>query len=207
VEPEPSPEVSSSPNGELERFLQELLERPYERAELERRIEEEFSDECAVLVLDMAGFSRITRQHGVVPYLLMIHQMRLLAIPIVEAGGGFVVEAKADDLLCVFESVGEAVAASRTILSSLSVANVVLPSEFELYASIGIGWGRVLRLGPDRVAGDQVNQAAKLGEDIAGHGEILLTVDAFTALGDSAAAERRRTDLAGLDFDCYALVP
>jgi len=191
--------------GELERLLTELLERPYERAELEREIEKRFSDDCAVLVLDMAGFSRVTRQHGVIPYLLMIHQMRLLAIPIVEAARGVVVEAKADDLLCVFANAHDAVDASRRVLSALATANVILPNEFELYASIGIGWGQVLRLAPDRVAGDQVNLAAKLGEDIAGHGEILLTEEAYVALGDETAASRRRTTLSDFDFDCYVL--
>jgi adenylate cyclase len=190
---------------EFESLLNELLERPYERAELERTIEERFSETCAVMVLDMAGFSRIAREYGVVPFLLMIHQMRLLAVPVIEAAGGDVVEAKADDLLSVFPTVAAAVEASRTILAALNAANLVLPSVFELYASFGIGWGRVLRIGADRVAGDQVNLAAKLGEEVADHGEILLTPEAYAAMADGAQLERRRARLSNLRLESYAV--
>jgi class 3 adenylate cyclase len=198
--------ASGGAHAELEALLNELLERPYERLELERQIEQRFSDECAVMVLDMAGFSQITRERGIVPFLLMIHQMRLLAIPIVEQAGGVVVEAKADDLLCTFESAKAAVDAGHEILEALETANVVLPSGFRLYASIGIGCGRLLRLAPDRVAGDEVNRAAKLGEDIAGHGEILLTPRARAEVGDQTKLVQRRMSLSEMEFDYYALV-
>jgi class 3 adenylate cyclase len=190
----------------FDEYIAALIDRPYERASIEREIAETFAEELAVMVLDMAGFSRVTREHGVVPYLLMIHQMRCLSMPIVRENTGSIVEAKADDLLCVFPGVADAISASREILDALDTANVVLPSRFGLYASVGIGWGMILRIGPDRVAGDQVNLAAKLGEDVADHGEILLTPEAHAALeGSGLDGQRRRTSLSSLELDYYVL--
>lgn len=190
---------------ELDAHLNEILQRPYERAAIEQRIEENFSQENAVMVLDMAGFSRITREHGVVPYLLTIHQTRLLAIPIVEQTAGTVVEAMADDLHCIFPTVQASIDAGREILRALKTANVVLPSDFKLLRIDRDRLGRALHITHDRVAGDQVNLAAKLGEDVADHGEILLTAEACTELGGDMALEKRRTNLAELEFDCFAL--
>lgn len=47
--------------------------------------------------------------------------------------------------------------------------------------AIGIGYGPIL-LAAEDFFGDEVNQASKLGEDIAGHGEVLLTGAARKAL-------------------------
>ena len=40
---------------------------------------------------------------------------------------------------------------------------------------VGIGYGRVLRIGDRDVFGQEVNAASKLGEDLATAGEILVT--------------------------------
>jgi class 3 adenylate cyclase len=49
---------------------------------------------------------------------------------------------------------------------------------------MGIDYGRYLRL-VDDVFGDTVNLAYKLGEDLAGRGEILVTEPVVRAVGDT----------------------
>ena len=198
--------AETAPRAELDALLNELLERPYEREQIERRIEGTFSQKKAVLVLDMSGFSRTTQVRGIVPYLLMIHQMRLLSTPTIEEHGGRLVKAEADNLYCLFDSPQDALTASREITSRLRTANVVLPTELELYASFGIGYGPVLAIGDDDVWGDQVNQAARLGEDIAALGEILLTASAFEALGEpKPELDERKVAVSGLELTYYQL--
>src|SRR5574337_1560093 len=92
----------------LERILSDMIEEPERRAELSRTVEEIFSQDKAVLVLDMSGFSRTTQRHGIVSFLLMIHQMQLIARPCVEAHRGLLVKADADNLFCLFDATADA---------------------------------------------------------------------------------------------------
>lgn len=195
-----------APRAALEALLGAVLERPSDLEEIERQIEDAFRREQAVLVLDMSGFSRTTQVRGIVPYLVMIHQMRLLSVPVVEEHRGRLVKAEADNLFCVFTTPQDALSASREITTRLAGANVTRPNELELYASIGIGFGAILAIGEDDVWGDQVNQAARLGEDIAGLGEILLTAEAHAALDDSGLAfDERKVSVSGLELTYHQL--
>jgi adenylate cyclase len=199
-------DATADRSRELAALLNELIERPHERDEIEHRIEDRFSQTQAVMVLDMSGFSRTMQIRGVVPYLLMIHQMRLLAAPVVERLRGSVVTAEADNLFCVFDTVQDAIAASRRIMETLDSANLLLADDLELYASIGIGYGSILVMDEHHVAGTEVNYAAKLGEDVANRKEILLTTSARAELRQSDdPVERRRIDLAGIELEYYEL--
>ena len=53
---------------------------------------------------------------------------------------------------------------------------------------VGLGFGRVLRIGDADVFGAEVNAASKLGEDIAKAGEILVTQGVKAALEGSGIA-------------------
>ena len=104
----------------LDALLSRIIEEPERRQQISEEIERDFTQRRAVLVLDMSGFSRTTQLHGVVTFLLMIHQMRLLAAPTIRAFGGKLVKAEADNLFCLFESVDAAVRASREIITRLN---------------------------------------------------------------------------------------
>jgi adenylate cyclase len=193
---------------ELEVLLDELLERPYDRATLERQIDETFVEERAVMVLDMSGFSRTTQVHGIVSVLLMIHQMRLLAQPPIEQHEGVLVKAEADNLFALFGTVDDAVATGREITRSLTAANLVLPRDLELYVAIGIGFGGILNIGDQDLWGNEVNLASKLGEDVAQLGDILLTPAAREQLKDGTVTlEERSVAVSGLPLTYHAVLP
>lgn len=50
---------------------------------------------------------------------------------------------------------------------------------------LGLGYGRLLRIGDEDVFGEEVNASSKLGEDTAGPWEILVTENVKVAIGDS----------------------
>lgn len=197
AEPEKEAPLRRDSCAELDRLLERMVDRPGEQAELAAELDSRFGETRAVLVLDMSGFSRATQRGDVVPFLLMIHRMKRLATPLVEAHHGVVVKAQADNLYCLFEDVPSAAAAAREIVAGLEAASAALPETRRLYASIGIGFGRILNIDEEDMWGDEVNLACKLGEDVAGRGEILLT-QAARAAAPELAGERRELSLSEL---------
>jgi adenylate cyclase len=190
----------------LERLLTEINDQPDRRDEITREIESIFGQDRAVLVLDMSGFSRTTRQQGIVSFLLMIHQMHMLAAPSITKHRGLLVKAEADNLFCLFDDATDAVRAAADIVERLNTVNLLLPEGRRLYASIGIGYGRILNIGDEDLFGDEVNLASKLGEDVAGRGVILLTEAAHANLNDPSVATRaEELNISGLTLAYYAV--
>lgn len=200
----PSEPVTLPTRHAFESLLHEIVQFPERKAEVEARILRIFSVPKAVLVLDLSGFSRTTRQHGIVSFLLLIYQARLVCEPCIREYRGILVKAEADNLYCLFDRAADALAAAREMLQRLETANTVLPDERRIYASIGIGFGETLYVGQEDLFGDEVNLASKLGEDIAEADEILLTTAAFAALGTpEEAAVAHRVNVSGLALDYW----
>jgi adenylate cyclase len=190
----------------LTKLLDELGEYPEHPDDIEGRIKEIFEQEKAILILDMSGFTRTTHRSGIIRFLLMIHQMQGLALPSVEEHNGLFVNAFADNLTCLFDSVEEAVAASTEIAGRLKSANVVLPADRELYVSVGIGYGSILNVANEAIYGGEVNLASKLGEDIAELGEVLLTTNAHEQIKASdIECTEHSISISGLDVTYYSV--
>ena len=198
------PLAQRNSRANLERLLTNIIEHPQQRDEFAKSIEEIFGQEKAILVLDMSGFSRTTQRYGIVSFLLMIHQMRLIVKPCIAAHEGLLVKAEADNLFCLFDTVTDAVRASLEIIQRLDAANIVLPEEQDLYVSIGIGYGQVLNVEDEDLFGNEVNLASKLGEDVARMGEILLTEAAHAALQESDLETREENiSISGLELTYF----
>jgi class 3 adenylate cyclase len=190
----------------LARLLDRILAAPERRAAIEGEIADAFEQEKAVMVLDMSGFSATTLRHGIVSFLLMIHQMQQLARPCLQQFGGQFIKGEADDLFCLFDSVDAAVHASLAILRALDAANLQLPPERHLYVSIGIGYGRILNIANEDLFGSEVNLASKLGEDLGRLRDILLTPAARARLTDpQVTCREEHVSLSGLDLTYYAV--
>uniref|UniRef100_A0A832H2T1 Adenylate/guanylate cyclase domain-containing protein n=1 Tax=Oscillatoriales cyanobacterium SpSt-402 TaxID=2282168 RepID=A0A832H2T1_9CYAN len=164
---------------ELHRLLQERILHPEKTDEVDRQIHEIFDQDCAILVMDLSGFSRLTIRHGIVHFLAMVHRMTAIATPIVHQHQGRVVKQEADNLFAVFPGVKAAVATAIDIFKAFAAVNVDLPNDQDLYAAIGIGYGTTLVVGDDDLFGNEMNLASKMGEDLARQGEILLTEAAY----------------------------
>jgi class 3 adenylate cyclase len=193
-------------HARLHDLLEEMSRRPEAEAELTAIIERDFGETRAILVLDMSGFSRCTQENGIVCFLLMIHEMKRLAVPVVTEVGGILVKAEADNLYCLFEDVDAAIAAGQEILRRLDEANAGTAEDRHLGAGIGIGFGHVLNVDERDLFGHEVNLACKLGEDTAEGGEILLTAAANErALGCGFATDRKESGISSLPFSYYKL--
>lgn len=149
---------------------------------IEKTLWEEFGTTRAVLVMDMSGFSRLTQKYGIVHYLSMVKRMQLTSLPIIEQAGGQVVKYEADNCFAMFDDVLSAVKASIRMDTAFEAINRFTEDAFDIRISIGIDYGDVLLTGGPDFFGDTVNIASKLGEDVAGPGEILITERAYQQL-------------------------
>jgi adenylate cyclase len=198
--------------GKTRRALDRLLalrnDHPERLAEIDRQIHATFAETHAVMVLDMCGFSRLTMRHGITHFLAMIHRLHGIVRPIVAQRGGQVVKTEADNVFAVFPEVQQAVATATDILERLRAANAFLPEDWDLHASLGIGYGELLMVEGEDLFGNEMNLASKLGEDVAASGEIFLTAAAHARVAGAAPAHRyeaRQIPVSAMVITAYKL--
>ncbi len=179
--------------GSAARLSQLIDERTVPGADvkrIDRRIWDLFGEDWTVMFTDLAGFSRQTAAFGIVHFLQIIHEQKKLLLPIVSDHDGILLKTDADSLLIVFRRSASAVRCAVQMQNACQkVSDRRLPEE-QILLCVGIGTGHVLRIGDRDVWGQEVNAAAKLGEDTAKAHEILVT----EAVRDACA------DLDGVSF-------
>lgn len=146
-----------------------------ERARLEVEMWDRFGSEGTVFISDMASFSRMSRAHGICHYLALIQRIRRLLAPLIERHGGRLLKCEADNCYAFFERPDDAVATGIEAHALLADANAEEPADSRVFLSIGIDHGELLLIDGQDFFGDPVNTASKLGEDLAGKGETLVT--------------------------------
>ena len=156
---------------------------------IEAQIWQTYGQDRAVLVLDMSGFSRLTRRFGIVHYLALVRRMQKTSAPLVAQFGGVVVKFEADNLYATFADPLAAVHCARAVRDAFETQNNSTPDEKDVHVSIGLAWGKILVVEDHDYFGDAVNVACKLGEDLAKPAEILI---------DNALRERLPAELPGL---------
>jgi adenylate cyclase len=196
-----------SERDELRRLLHDRNEHPERLAEIDRAIEERFTRVLAVLVLDMSGFSRLTHRYGIVHFLSMIQRMQDLVLPVVTDPRyeGRLLKLIADNVYATFPDAPQALAAAREVQQRLAIANHVLPADWDLHVSIGIGYGPMLAVGDDELYGHEMNIASKLGEDVGCGGDILLTTAAFARLRPDTPAQPCGCTISALELAYFKL--
>lgn len=198
--------VNTNTRTTLNSLLQERNAYPERTSEIDRQIQSTFTQTCAVLVLDMSGFSRLTIRYGIIHFLAMVQRMCTIATPIVIQHQGRVIKQEADNLFAAFPDVQPAVDAAVKILQSFTQINIELPDDQDLYAGIGIGYGEMLVVADEDLYGNEMNLASKLGEDLARQGEILLTEPAFSRIQPEPEAwEEFMLSISGLDLMVHKL--
>ena len=142
---------------------------------------DEFGCERTVLVLDMAGFTRTSRERGVVYYLTLIEKMRRYTAPLVVQAGGRAVKYEADNLFAVFPDPASGMRFLASAYEVMDEANEGLDTAGQIHICAGLDHGRILLDDAD-FFGDAVNLASKLGEDLARRGEVLISETVNEAL-------------------------
>lgn len=188
----------------LDHLLSDINQYPARRDEIEHQIREAFERRVAILALDMVGFSRLTIEYGIIHYLAMIHQMTEGARPAIYGNGGKVIKQEADNIFAVFDTPAQALEAALDILRAFDAINSVVPADRDIFGSVGIGFGEALIIGEADMFGSEMNLACKLGEDLAGKSEILLTAAAYAALpARRYICEPMSFSISELNLNCY----
>jgi adenylate cyclase len=197
----------------LSKKFQELLlnfslsEENAQRHQIEDALWAEYGAEYAVFVLDMSGFSLLTRKYGVVHYLAMVRQMQLTTAPIIKSYGGFLIKYEADNCFALFPDPLAAVNAAISMQHAFRASNLVTPEDFDIHISCGVDYGRILLIGHEDCFGDPVNRASKIGEDLAAAGEILITKEAMQMIPAEAGmiAHELNVSISGINIPAYRI--
>ena len=197
----------------LSKKFQDLLlkfsqsEEMKERKKVEAKLWDNYGAEYAVFVLDMSGFSLLTRKYGIVHYLSMVRRMQLTTKPIVESYGGSMIKYEADNCFAVFPDPLSAVSASIAMQHAFSASNLLTSDDLDIHIAVGIDYGKILIVGNEDCFGDPVNRASKLGEDLAAAGEILITKEAMEMIPADAGIKSREisVSISGITIPAYAI--
>ena len=177
------------------------------REQIETDLWNEFGAEYAVFVLDMSGFSLLTRKYGIVHYLSMVKRMQLTTEPIVKSYGGSMIKYDADNCFAVFPDTLSAVNAAIAMQHAFDASNMLTSDDLDIHIAVGIDYGKLLVIGHEDCFGDPVNRASKMGEDIAAGGEILITKDAMDMIPKEAGIKARKMNISisGIDIPAFAI--
>lgn len=178
-----------------------------ERQKIESALWDEFGAEYAVFVLDMSGFSLLTRKYGIVHYLSMVRRMQMTTEPIVKSFGGFMIKYEADNCFAVFPDPLAAVHAAVAMQHAFRSENLLTLEDLDIHISCGIDYGKILIIGHEDCFGDPVNRASKIGEDLALAGEILVTKEAMQMIPAAAGikALEMNVSISGITIPAYRI--
>ncbi len=181
---------------------------PQKRKTIENLIWQEYGAEHTALVLDMSGFSLLTRKYGIVHYLSMIERMQQTVGPIINSHEGHLIKFEADNCFAVFPSPLMAVRAAITIHHAFAASNFLTADELDIHVSIGIDYGMILIVDNQDMFGDAVNRACKMGEDIGTAGKILITHHAMEMIPENAEirGEPLQISIGGMEMQAYQII-
>jgi class 3 adenylate cyclase len=152
--------------------------------EIDRRIWDLFGEDWAIMFTDLAGFSRQTASFGIIHFLQVIFEHKQLLLPIIADHDGILVKSEADSFLLLFRRARRALDCAIEMQRACRNASERRVAEEQILLCVGMGAGRILRIGDHEVWGAEVNAASKLGEDTAAAHEILITHAAREQCGE-----------------------
>ncbi len=166
-----------------------------------------FGAERTVLILDMAGFSVKVRTRGLMYFLRKIRYMQSVVAPLLRHHRGELVKFEADNAYAVFPAASDALACALAIHATFRARSDGSPDVDNVVVSIGLAHGRILVIPGHDLFGDAVNLAAKLGEDLAGHGETWISEELFPEAAAMPGVSLATTEVSvsGLTFQAGLL--
>lgn len=173
----------------LRKLLHSRLDPLADRKAIDQRLWDLFGEHWSIMITDLSGYSRKVEAYGITHFVQSIYESHDLFIPIVDEYDGWLLQDYADNLLVLFRNPKKALACAIALQHATLAYNDGRDELDHIVACVGLGKGDVLRIGPYKIFGQQVNAASKLGEDTASGGEILVTgafqkaVDEFPDVG------------------------
>ncbi len=188
----------------LESLVRQRLEVGADKAGIDAKIWDLFGEEWAVMFTDLSGFSRQVAEFGIIHFLQTIFESQRLFVPVIEAHGGILIKQEGDSLLVVFRNVLNALECAFDMQRSTLEYNARHEPAEHVLLCVGLGYGRILKIGDEDVFGHEVNGASKLGEDVAMAGDVLLTKNAARLLQQDARWDLQVLPIGACDFPSEA---
>lgn len=175
---------------------------PDERERMDGEIWDRFGTRGVAMITDMEGFSATTRSLGICHFLGMIERARRIVAPAVAANHGLMLKCEADNCYAFFERSEDALKAGLDMMAAVAELDGGRRGVGCVELAIGIDYGRLLLVGDEDFYGDPVNTASKLGEDLGGGGEILVTDRALerAATLPGVCSDQLVTRISGIDI-------
>lgn len=137
-----------------------------------KHIETTYGYDGVLVVTDMSGFTRVTREEGILHFMMLIKQMQAICVPIFERFGGRLVKVEADDLFIVFPGQRSELAI-RAVLRCMRACNefsLDKPKNSQIVIAAGVIAGPMYQLPGLDVFGGVVPLGFRIGEDEAPNG-------------------------------------
>lgn len=146
-----------------------------DKEEIEKEIWVRFGEKTVVLVIDMSGFTKTVKDHGIVHYLSMINEMQKIVRDSVESSSGRIIKFEADNAFVVFKVPKKGLLCSLDLFKKFEYYNLIMDDSKKINIQCGLDYGDCLFPTESDFFGDVVNVASKLGEDLAQKGQILIS--------------------------------
>lgn len=166
---------TSASEDRLQKLIEHRLAPGADTEEIDQRIWDLFGEDWCVMFTDLSGFSRNSEKFGIIHFLQTIQECERIIVPIIDEHDGILLKTEGDSFLVIFRNPKKALLASVEMERALRAYNTTRHEEEQVLLCIGLGYGRILKIGDRDVFGEEVNAASKLGEDIAKAYEILVT--------------------------------
>lgn len=167
--------VFSASEDRLEKLIEERLKPNSNKEEIDKKIWDLFGKIWCIMMTDSSGFSRGVEKFGIIHFLQTIYESQRILIPIIESYNGFLLKTEGDSLFVIFRNPINALECAIKMNEVLEEYNKTKIEEEKILLCLGIGYGKVLKIGDTDMFGAEVNAASKLGEDTAKAKEILVT--------------------------------
>jgi class 3 adenylate cyclase len=166
---------TSSSQNRLEKLIAERLQPGTDKERIDERIWDLFGETWAIMFTDLSGFSRSVADFGIIHFLQIIYESQRLLVPCIDDHDGILLKVEGDSMMVIFRQASKAVECAVTMQKKLKAYNYDKVDAEKVLLCVGLGYGKVLRIGDSDVFGAEVNAASKLGEDTARSWEILGT--------------------------------
>lgn len=144
---------------------------------------QKYQVKCAIVSIDMTGFTVSAMNIGELQSLLRILDAQKVCIPVLKQFSAKLIRCFADDIVAIFDDPDTAINAAFEIHRRVELfSHSPQASDHPTQCCIGIGYGPVFKIGPNLSQGDEMNRASKLGEEIARAKETLVTEKVFDVL-------------------------
>ncbi|HAM35007.1 MAG TPA: adenylate cyclase [Elusimicrobia bacterium] len=189
--------AAGASHDRLEKLMKQRVQPGANKDAIDRRIWDLFGEEWAVMFTDLSGFSRKVAEFGIIHFLQIIFESEQVFVPCIDRHDGILLKREGDSMLVIFRSVARAIECAMEMQRAAKAYNADKCAAEKVLLCVGLGFGRMLRIGDHDVFGAEVNAASKLGEDTAKAWDILATESVKTAA----------QDLPGLSFEALPEAP